>query len=578
MSCLRLLGIAALAFAGIAQAATPVILISVDTLRADHLGAYGYKSARTPNIDSFARNGTLFAQAESQIPLTLPSHTTLFTSSYPFETGVEENGERVPAGAVTLTSVLQAHGYKTAAFIGSCLLNREMGLSRGFDFYDSPFSLQSGVAENPYSLRVRRDGSLVVRAARQWLDANRGETVFAFIHLFDLHTPYSAPAAAGRTGSAAYDAELEYADQVIGRLKQALEQGGWWDRSLVILLADHGESLGDHGEASHGYFIYQSTLRVPLIMHWPADSGGRPARVEEPVGLIDVAPTILGFLHIAAPPSFHGVNLLNAVPHAVYSESMYTRDAFQWAALRGLRVGSRQYIQAPRAELYDLQADPGELTNIAGANAPEAHSFAEQLEKLLAQFAPKRGGSGAEIVPQARGVLESLGYLGRGARAGGRGGAPDPKDKLAQYNLYEKALTALYGGHPDSAIAGFRGMLAEDSHNTLARYYLGDAYLRSGKPDDAIREWTAALAFDPEYAPADEAIGARVARAAGLRQGAQLLRTGAGGSSGRLRGGVRAGRGSAEAGPVQRSAAAVRDSMQDGAGGERVRAAITGAA
>ena len=497
------------------RAATPVILISVDTLRADRLGVYAYKGARTPNIDALAHNGTLFAQAGSQIPLTLPSHTSLFTSSYPFETGVEENGERVPAGAVTLASVLQAHGYKTAAFIGSCLLNREMGLSRGFDFYDSPFSLQSGVAENPYALRVRRDGALVVRAARQWLDANRGETVFAFIHFFDMHTPYSAPAAAGRTGSAAYDAELEYADQVIGRLRQALEQGGWWERSLVILLADHGESLSDHGEASHGYFIYQSTLRVPLIVHWPSDSAGHPARVEEPVGLIDVAPTVLGFLHIATPPSFHGINLLNAVPQAVYSESMYTRDAFQWAPLRGLlvkspagsNVGSRQYIQAPRAELYDLQADPRELSNLAGANTAEAHSFADQLGKLLAQFAPKRGSSGPDILPLARGALESLGYLG-GARTGAHGGGPDPKDKLAEYNLYEKALTALYGGHPDSAIAGFRAALVEDPHNTLARYYLGDAYLRSGKPGDALREWTAALAFDPEYAPADEAIGA----------------------------------------------------------------------
>lgn len=508
MSSLRLVGIAPLVLAAALQAATPVILISVDTLRADHLGAYGYKSVRTPNIDSFAHNGTLFAQADSQIPLTLPSHTSLFTSSYPFETGVEENGERVPAGTVTLATILQAHGYKTAAFIGSCLLNREMGLSQGFDFYDSPFSLQNGASDNPYALRVRRDGSLVVRAARQWLDANRGQTVFAFIHFFDLHTPYSAPAAAGRTGATAYDAELEYADQVIGRLKQALEQGGWWNRSLVILLADHGESLGDHGEASHGYFIYQSTLHVPLILHWPADSTGHPARIEEPVGLIDVAPTVLGFLHINAPPSFHGANLLNAAPHAVFSESMYTRDAFQWAPLRGLRIASQQYIQAPRPELYDLRTDPRELTNIVGGNAPEAHSLADQLAKLLAQFTPKVHTAASSVPPQTRGALESLGYLSGGARTGGRGGGPDPKDKLAEYNLYEKALTALYSGRPDNAIAGLRSALAEDPHNTLARYYLGDAYLRSGKPDDAVREWTSALAFDPEYAPADEAIGA----------------------------------------------------------------------
>jgi arylsulfatase A-like enzyme len=508
MSSLWPVGIAPLVLAATLQAATPVILISVDTLRADHLGAYGYKSARSPNIDSFAQNGTLFAQADSQIPLTLPSHTSLFTSSYPFETGVEENGERVPSGALTLATVLQAHGYKTAAFIGSCLLNREMGLSQGFDFYDSPFSLQSGSSDNPYALRVRRDGALVVRAARQWLDANRGRTVFAFIHFFDLHTPYSAPAAAGRTGAAAYDAELEYADQAIGRLKQALQQGGWWDRSLVVLLADHGESLGDHGEASHGYFIYQSTLHVPLIVHWPADSTGHAARVEEPVGLIDVAPTVLGFLHIDAPLSFHGVNLLNAAPHAVYSESMYTRDAFQWAPLRRLRIGSREYIQAPRPEFYDLRTDPRELTNIVGANAPEAHALADQLAKLLTQYAPKLNTAAQSVPPRTRGALESLGYLSGGARTGGRGFGPDPKDKLAEYNLYEKALTALYSGRPDNAVAGFRAALGEDPHNTLARYYLGDAYLRSGKPDDAVREWTAALAFDPEYAPADEAIGA----------------------------------------------------------------------
>jgi choline-sulfatase len=511
MSWPRWAAAAALVLTATLQAATPVILISVDTLRADHLGAYGYKSARTPNIDSFAQNGTLFAQAAAQIPLTLPSHTSLFTSSYPFETGVEENGERVPAGAVTLATVLQAHGYKTGAFLGSCLLNREMGLSQGFDVYDSPFSLQSGAADNPYALRVRRDGALVVRAARQWLDANRGQTVFAFIHFFDLHTPYSAPGAAGRTGTAAYDAELEYADQAIGRLKQALEQGGWWDRSLVILVADHGESLGDHGEASHGYFIYQSTLHVPLIVHWPVgslgDAGGHPVRVEQPVSLMDVAPTVLAFLRIDTPPSFHGVNLLHAAPHAVYSESLYTRDAFQWAPLRSLRAGPRQYIQAPRPELYDLPSDPSELTNIAGTNAAEARSLADELAKLIAQFTPKRAASGPDILPQARGALESLGYLG-GARSGGGNGGPDPKDKLTEYNLYEKALTALYGGRPDSAVAGFRAALAEDPHNTLARYYLGDAYLRSGKPDDALREWTAALAFDPEYAPADEAIGA----------------------------------------------------------------------
>lgn len=487
-------------------AGTPVILISIDTLRADHLSAYGYRKLQTPHIDSFAHDGTLFTDADAQIPLTLPSHMALFTSTYPFETRVEENGERVPGGLPTLAAILRDHGYKTAAFIGSCLLNREMGLDRGFDLYDSPFHIESGAAENPYSVRVRRDGALVIRAARQWLDANRGQPVFAFLHLFDLHSPYSAPAAAGRSGATGYDAELAYVDQLMGRLRDALEQGGWWDRSLVILLSDHGESLGDHGEASHGYFIYQSTLHVPLLIHWPTGSGDHPARVTQPAGLMDVAPTVLDFLRIPSPAGFHGVSLLHAAGHPIYSESAYARDAFQWAALRGVREQSLQYIQAPHPELYDLAADPQEMTNLYRPGSPGARPLEVELAKLLSQFTPKRTSSAPDILPQMRATLGSLGYLSGGAAAGAAGA--DPKDRLPEYNLYEKGLAALYSGRFEAAIASFRALLAQDAHNAMARYYLGDAFLRAGKPDDAIREWTAALAYDPEYAPADEAIGA----------------------------------------------------------------------
>jgi choline-sulfatase len=487
-------------------AGAPVILISIDTLRADHLSAYGYRKLLTPHIDSFARDGTLFTAANAQIPLTLPSHMALFTSTYPFETRIEENGERVPSGPPTLAAILRDHGYKTAAFIGSCLLNREMGLDRGFDLYDSPFHIESGAAENPYSVRVRRDGALVIRAARQWLDANRGQPVFAFLHLFDLHSPYSAPAAAGRSGATGYDAELAYVDQLMGRLRDALEQGGWWNRSLVILLSDHGESLGDHGEASHGYFIYQSTLHVPLLIHWPAGSGEHPARVTQPAGLMDVAPTALDFLQIPSPVAFHGTSLMHAVAHPIYSESAYARDAFQWAALRGLRQQSIQYIQAPHPELYDLAADPQETTNLYHSNSPEARPLEAELAKLLAQFAPRRTSGAPEILPQMRTTLGSLGYLSGGAVAGAAGA--DPKDRLPEYNLYEKGLAALYSGRFEAAIANFRDLLTHDARNALARYYLGDVFLRAGKPDDAIREWAAALAYDPEFAPADEAIGA----------------------------------------------------------------------
>jgi arylsulfatase A-like enzyme/thioredoxin-like negative regulator of GroEL len=490
-----------------------VILISIDTLRAGHLGVYGYRKIPTPNIDAFARHGTVFESIDSQLPLTLPSHTTLFTSTYPFEHGVEENGQRVPAGAVTLASVLRSHGYKTAAFVGSVLMDRSLGLDRGFDFYDSPFRASSEESGNPYAVGVRRDGALVLRAARQWLGENRNQPVFAFIHLYDLHAPYSqAPSRGGLPNAAGYDAQLAYVDRLLGQFQQALMQGGWWERSLVVLLSDHGESLGDHGESGHGYFMYQSTLLVPLIVHWPGGVSTYADRAGQPGGLIDVAPTILDFLKLPAPATFHGASLLAAARtpkddgRAVYSESLYPHDAFHWAPLRGIRVGGYQYIDAPKPELYYLPGDPAELHNVIAQNAEMARTLRGRLASLLAQYAARRPASTGDASPQSRRTLESLGYVGRGPDAAGSGA--DPKDRLAEYNLYEKALAAMYSGDPSAAVADFQQLLARDPHNSLARYYLGDAYVRARQPESAIREWTSALRFDPTYVPAAEALGA----------------------------------------------------------------------
>jgi arylsulfatase A-like enzyme len=494
-----------------AQAA-PIILISVDTLRADHLSSYGYRRIRTPNIDAYAVNGTAFTAISSHIPLTLPSHTSIFTSTYPFVTRVEENAERVPAGLVTLASVLRSHGYKTAAFIGSSLLDQRYGLDQGFDFYDSPFHLSSNAAENPYDVRVRRDAALVVRSAEQWLTANHGQPVFAFVHLFDLHTPYSRPAPArGRPAVAGYDAELEYVDQVLGRFREALVKQGLWDRSLVVLLADHGESLEEHGESSHGYFIYASTVWVPLLMHWPAgQNAGRPARVTEPGGLIDVAPTILSAASIPAPPSFQGRNLMagdQAAGHPVYAESLYTYDAFRWAPLRSLREGDYKYIEAPRPELYNLRDDPHEQINLVRKNTAKAQELRVRLGKLLARYASQQTAPVRDTSPESTAALRSLGYLSGGAPSFTGESGPDPKDRLPEYQLYEKALAALYSEQPETAILNFRKLLAADSKNTLARYYLGEAYLKTRQPDTALREWESALSADPADAPAAEAIG-----------------------------------------------------------------------
>ncbi|HTX36506.1 MAG TPA: sulfatase-like hydrolase/transferase [Bryobacteraceae bacterium] len=500
--------------AAAASAQTPVILISVDTLRADHLGIYGYRRIATPNIDSFARGGTVFDAIDSQIPLTLPSHTALFTSTWPFANHVEENDGRVPAGVVTLAGVLHGRGYRTAAFVGSAPLDRHLGLDQGFDFYDSPFSIASEGPHNPLTVGVRRDGALVVRAARQWLGENHGQAVFAFLHFFDLHAPYShAASTSGLPNTAGYDAEIEYVDRLLGQLQQALVAGGWWDRSLVVLLSDHGESLGDHGETSHGYFVYQSTLRTPLMVHWPAGTAGYPPRAAQPGGLIDVAPTILDFLKLPAPPQFSGASLLAAARsrkddgRAVVSESVYPRDAFHWAPLRSIRAGAYQYIDAPKPELYDLSRDPEERHNLAGADAAMAAKLRGRLAEIMAQATP--GHTTAGVSAERRRMLESLGYLGGSAasKASAQPGA-DPKDKLPEYNLFEQSLAAMYAGRYPEAMAGFRRLLGGDPRNSLARYYFADACLRAGQFTSALREWQNALQFDPEYVPAAEALGA----------------------------------------------------------------------
>ena len=479
-----------------AKPQTPVILISIDTLRADHLSAYGYRKIHTPNIDAFAQQGTLLNEAACQVPLTLPSHTSLLTSTYPFQNGIQENAEPVPAGAVTLASVLRSRGYKTAAFIGSVFLEKQFGLDQGFDDYDSPFNFQAGsrisgsmifagTGQNPYSVRVRRDGALVVRAALQWLAEHHGQPVFAFIHLFDVHEPYTVPADVARErGISRYDAQVEYVDQVLGRFRQRLMQSGWWDRSLVVLVSDHGESLGEHGESSHGYFIYQSTLWVPLMFHWPVGAPHYPERSSQPAGLIDVAPTILDFLHVPLPSTFEGQSLLGGIKsgseadgHAVYSESVYTRDAFGWAPLRCLRAGEYKYIAAPKPELYNLQQDTEEQVNLVGKKPDESAALRGRLEKLMARYAPKEPATRQNASPETRALLQSLGYLSGGPKTKLGSAAPDPKDRLPEYHLYEQALTALVDRHMEKAIAIYRQILAQNPQNMLARRDLGDCYL-----------------------------------------------------------------------------------------------------
>ena len=514
-----------------------VILISVDTLRADHLGCYGYGALPTPHIDAMSVGATQFLNVNSQVPLTLPSHVSLFTSTYPFSNGVEDNGAVLVQGAVTLSSLLKSHGYRTAAFIGGFPLDRRFGLDQGFDFYDSPFNLAS--QQNLDQLDLKRPAGEVTQAARQWLQDNSDHPFFLFLHLYDLHKPYSlAPEMRTRFRDREYDGVLSYVDATLGDFWSFLQAKGLVDKSLIIFLSDHGESLGEHGERTHGYFIYGSTLRVPLIIHWPRGAGHFPSRVEFPIGLIDVAPTIMQFLGFPEPPQFQGRSLVDVLdgkaqpaPREVYSESLYAHYHYGCAALRSLHVGDYKYISAPAPELYDLATDPAEQVNLYARMHSLDLAYRERLQKLRSSFASaSRRTQPSAVSPDVARALSSLGYVASsGSHAAEVDSGPDPKARVDVYLKTEEAVTLSFAGQlPQSvellkgvlskdpelidtrnllalfeqklgrrqeAAADFRKVLERDPTNLMAHYNLGVQYFELHRLDDAARELQATLAI-----------------------------------------------------------------------------------
>lgn len=491
-----------------------VILISVDTLRADHLSCYGYHAHRTPHLDALAVSGTLFTQISSQVPLTLPSHTSLLTSTYPFWNGVNENGEVVKPGMVTLPGILRSHSYKTAAFIGGYFLARRFGLDQGFEVYDSPFGAAQGSLAK--ALDLKRPAGTVIGSAEKWLEQNTSHPYFAFIHLFDLHMPYNPPARWHRAFKGDdYDAELAYVDATLGSFCAFLKAHGLYDRTLIVLTSDHGESLGEHGESTHGYFTYQSTLHVPLIIHWPADGAPRPAKVQSPAGLIDVAPTILQSLNVPLPPSFQGHSLLDELrtdltqaDQPVYSESLYAHDNFGCKPLRSLRLGEYQYISAPRAELYDLRSDPRELKNLVRQQSARAKSLQEELEGFLGTHGVKAPEPPKQVSRADTANLRSLGYLALSdPRTASEDSGADPKDRLMEYRGYLRGLRLAQTGRLAEAEAAFEAILDEDPACAGAHYELASCLYQQRRFYDAVSHLKDALALNSRDIPAEELLG-----------------------------------------------------------------------
>jgi len=445
------------------------VLVSIDTTRADRIGAYGADGARTPTLDALAARGTRFAEAIAPTPMTQPSHASLFTSVEPPTHGLRTNGSAVLRDDLpTLAEHLQGAGYATAAFVGALVLESQFGFDRGFDHYDDTMEPRVGGTGLG---RLQRRADAVVDSALRWLET-APDRFFAFVHLFDPHEPYDAPSwlARLRTGSA-YDAEIAYADRHLGRLLDALADR-WPDGStLVVVTSDHGESLGEHGEPTHSYTVYEATQHVPLLFAGP----GVPPHtvVEGPVRLIDVAPTLLALAGAEALPGGQGRDLRAAwsTPDRrsegpAYVETLATRRDFGWSPLYGLRTPTHKYIRAPRPELYDLERDPDELHNLAEALPERVQELDAALGRHLSRM-PLRSPKAATLDERSRRRLEALGYIVSGADARkdppdplARVGGPDPKDHLDVVRSLQTARELAGAGHPLDALRALEGIAA----------------------------------------------------------------------------------------------------------------------
>jgi choline-sulfatase len=491
-----------------AKPARNVLLVSIDTLRADHVGCYGYRDALTPRLDGLAASGLRFERATTTVPLTLPAHSSLMTGAFPEWHGVRDNGGfYLGNDQATLATLLRDRGFRTGGFVGSFVLDRRWGIGQGFDRYFDEFDLDK-FADAASMDMIERPGSAVVDKALEWLRADANRPFFAWVHLYDPHAPYvPKPPFRGRfpaTAVGAYDAEIAYADAQVGRLLDQLAEDGRLDDTVVVVVGDHGEMLGEHGELTHGFFIYEAVTHIPLIIAGPSI----PNRViADQVRIVDVMPTILTLVGISVPKSVQGVNLLPIVRGQhfdliAHSESWYPRYHYGWSELRAISDGRFKFIQAPRPEIYDLQTDPHEQRDGAAQSAARIASFSTALER----FESRVTRAGAQRAPRSIDAdteerLSALGYVSGGSTREGPGDRPrgDPKDKIGIYQQLKEAGSASVEGRPEDAIAIVQDALREDPDTVEAYMLLGNFLEKAKRPAEAIVAYRRALALDDQH-------------------------------------------------------------------------------
>jgi arylsulfatase A-like enzyme/tetratricopeptide (TPR) repeat protein len=451
----------------------------------------------------------LFEHAYSQVPLTLASHTSLLTGTYPFHNGVQDfTGQPLRPEIRSVAQALQAQGYETGAIVSSYVLDRSWGLNRGFDLYYDVFK-GSSFLENDPGLVERKAGASVDEALK-WLRRDRTKPFFLWLHLYDPHSGYDPPEPfRTRFVESPYDGEIAYADRELGRVIAYLKQRGLYDRMLIIFASDHGESLGEHGEKEHGFFVYHSTLQVPLVVKPPLASGIRAHHVADPVPIMGIAPTILATLKLRDPiqQQFETDNLLApAAPDSarVYSESFYSFSSFGWSPVRTINNRSYQFIEAPKPELYDLRNDPEEKQNLIADQPAVASVLDQELKDLVLRYAPHDSptGGGSQLDPEATEKLRALGYMAYRSpvsAAALAAGLSDPKDKILDFNTLLDGVDAGKLGELDRERALLTQVQEHNPDMYLIPFLLGEAALKASDWKAAQESLERSLKINPNF-------------------------------------------------------------------------------
>jgi len=518
----------------LAGAAEPpnVILITLDTVRADRMGFLGSKRGLTPNLDTLARQSVVFNRAYSQVPLTAPSHATILTGTYPQFHQMSDFQVPLAQDLPYAPEILRAHGYRTAAFVGSIVLDPKQrfapGFDRGFDTYDAGFRTRHP-GEDRYHTWERR-GDEVVAHALVWLNQRPKGPFFVWVHLYDAHYPYEPPEPyKSKYASAPYDGEIAYADSAVGKFLSQLRAFGLYDNAVIAVMADHGEALGEHGEDTHGIFLYDETIHVPLVIKLPGGSSAGK-RIDGRVGLVDVLPTILQAVGVAVPQEVQGESLLGMMTprrataenggtvdpetfldRPSYAETDYPHRAYHWSSLRALRTGKYLYIKAPRQELYDQSVDPNAEHDLSASSKAVTGTLAAQLDAFRQKTSNGKEAPKSAVDPEAQEKLAALGYVAtdsNASRPGAKDLDVDPKDKIEISNLTNLANFLVEDERYREAVPLLQQLIVQEPDAPVPYTKLGTSYVAMREFDKAMPVLRKLVELNPDSAGSHFQLGA----------------------------------------------------------------------